>query len=150
MPRVSKTREVSQQQRSLFVDDFYSAVTSLKDKDEVKAFFDELLTREEKLMLAKRFQIAMMLKLGYLWKEIDERVKVTQVTISKLRQKLDFGLKGLDRVAQRIILIKKEKLKRIEQGRSKREDLGTAMVKGGLGILAQKSKQRRKRKSISA
>lgn len=134
----------------MFLDDFYSAVTSLKDKDEVRAFFDDLLTGEEKLMLAKRFQIAMMLKLGSLWGEIDERVKVTQVTISKLRQKLDFGLNGLDRVAQRIIAIKKEKLERIEKGRGRREDMGTAIMKGGLGILAQKSKQRRKRKSISA
>ena len=78
-------------------------MTSLKNKDEVKAFFEDLLTREEKLMLGKRFQIAMMHKLGYFWGEINERVKVTNDTVAKIRQKLDFGLNGLNKVAERII-----------------------------------------------
>ena len=149
MPRVSKTRELTSEKQRLFLDDFYSAVTSLKNKDEVKAFFEDLLTREEKLMLGKRFQIAMMHKLGYFWGEINERVKVTNETVAKIRQKLDFGLGGLNKVAERIIAIKKEKLERIEKGRGRRGDLGTAVLKGGLGILVQKKKESQKKGSIT-
>ena len=150
MPRVSKRRELTFKKQKLFLDDFYSAVTSLKDKNEVRAFFNDLLTREEKLMLAKRFQIIMMLKLGYLWEEINERIKVTNETIAIFRQKLDFGLGGLDKVAQRIIAIKKEKLALLEKGKGRRGDLGTAMLKSGLGILLQKQEQARKKKSIAS
>lgn len=111
MPRVSKNRNLSSAKESLFIDDFYSAITSLKDKNEVRAFFEDLLTSEEKLMLAKRFQIAMMHRLKYIWEEIKERVKVTNDTVAKIGLLIKYGEKGIQRIADRIIDLKKKKPK---------------------------------------
>lgn len=151
MPRVSKTREIDHQKLGLFLDDLYSAITSLKDKKEVKAFFNDLLTREEKLMLAKRFQIAMMHELNYLWHEIGDRVKVTDLTIGKIKQKLDYGLGGLKVIAKRILAIKDKKLKSLYTGKEKAYlNLGPALLKTGLGILINERKKRRKEQSSSS
>lgn len=147
MPRVSKNRELSSDKKYLFLDDFYSAVTSLKDKREVKAFFEDLLTWEEKLMLAKRFQIAMMHHLNYIWKEIGERIKVTETTIAKVRQKLDYGKGGLKEISRRILAFKEKKLTELTSRKGK-EFLGPAIVKSGLAILIQKHKKRKKAHSI--
>ena len=147
MPRVSKRREISPKKQDLFIDDFYSAVTSLKDKKEVRQFFEDLLTWEEKLMLAKRLQIAMMLLLSYYWEEIDGRVKVTQGTIARVRKKLDYGLQGLTRVAKRIISLKEQKKESF--GKRSKEYLGPEIVKAGIGVVVQKRKEAKKRKSIT-
>lgn len=149
MPRVSKTRELSSQKKSLFLDDLYSAITSLKDKNEVRVFFEDLLTKEEKLMLAKRFQIAMMHRLIYLWEEISKRVKVTNTTVAKIQQRFSYDRGGLKKVADRIIALKEKKFKKITQGR-KKEFLGPAVFKAGLGILIQEKKKSKKQKSITS
>jgi len=149
MPRVSKVRQLSSKKKSLFIDDFYSAITSFKNKDEARAFFEDLLTYEEKLMLGKRFQIAMMLKLDYLWSEITERVKITSSTIAKVNQRIKIREGGLFTVAQRIVDLKEKKLKQWQQ-KSSKEFLAPAIVKAGLGVLI-KSKQRiRKSKSVTS
>ncbi len=150
MPRVSKNRELDSQKRSLFLDDFYSAVTSLKDKREVRAFFEDLLTREEKLMLAKRFQIAMMLKLNWLWEEIGERAKVTLPTISKVNQKIKAGFQGLTRVTERIITLKRKKFKKLTEGEKRSMKFaGPELIKAGLGLFLVKRQRSRKQKSIT-
>ena len=147
MPRVSKARGLSPSKKSLFIDDFYSAVTSLKDKDEVKDFFEDLLTQKEKLMLGKRFQIAMMHRLRYLHREISERIKVIEATAGKIILRLDYGRGGLKKVADRIIVLKKKKLEQFRK-RKDREYLGPAILKAGLGVLIQEKKKRKKKKSV--
>jgi len=150
MPRVSKKREVDKEKQKLFIDDFYSAVTSLKDKDEVREFFEDLLTTEEKLMLAKRFQAAMMLNLDYLWDEIDERIKVTRSTIAGVYQNTKFGFGGLGRVAGRIVELKKKKkaeiVKRFEK--VQKGNLAPTLVQAGIGLLIQEKRRLRKQKSV--
>ena len=151
MPRVSKTKYLSPKKKSLFVDDFYSAITSLKNKNEVRAFFEDLLTPEEKLMLAKRFQISMMHRLKYLWGEIKERIKVTNDTVAKIGLLMKYGEGGLQKVSDRIISLKQRKL---EQFRQKRKegyaDLGPAILKAGLGVLIQQVKEKKKQRSITS
>ena len=104
MPRVSKVREISRKKKFLFIDDFYSAITSLKNKTGVRAFFENLLTSEEKLMLSKKFQISMMLELGYLWEKIGERIKITNATILRQKLRLALGCQGLRKETKGIVL----------------------------------------------
>jgi len=150
MPRVSK-RELDHKKLSLFLDDLYSAVTSLKDKKEVKAFFEDLLTKEEKLMLAKRFQIAMMHELNYLWHEIGDRVKVTDITIARIRHKFDYGLGGLKAVAKKILAIKEKKFKNFtDKPKKSYLDSGPELAKMGLGIFMKEKRKLSKTKSVSS
>lgn len=154
MPRVSKNREVEREKQKLFIDDFYAAVTSLKDKNEVREFFEDLLTAEEKLMLAKRFQAAMMINLGYLWDEIDDRVKVTQGTIGRLYGRVAYGFGGLNKVAGRIIEIKRKKKAEIEkefQGHKEvKGNLAPKLIQMGIGLLIQERRRIRKEKSVTS
>ena len=149
MPRVSKVRQLSSKKKFLFIDDFYSAITSFKDKDEVRAFFEDILTSEEKLMLAKRFQAAMMLKLDYLWSEITDRLKLTGHTVAKVNQRIKTYEGGLFTVAQRIINLKEKKLEKWRQKKGK-DYLGPAMIKAGLGVLIKSKERLRKKKSITS
>ncbi len=150
MPRVSKNRELDNEKQKLFIDDFYSAVTSLKDKKEVREFFEDLLTPEEKLMLGKRFQVAMMLHLGYIWEEIDNRVKVTQGTIAGIYRRFKHGVGGLAKIAERIVELKRKKKKEIEEKFSsmKGVNLGPKLIQAGIGLLIQERKRLKKKKSI--
>lgn len=150
MPRVSKTKYLSPKKKSLFIDDLYSAITSLKDKSEVRAFFEDLLTPEEKLMLAKRFQISMMRRLKYFWGEIKERVKVTNDTVAKIGLLMKYGEGGLQKTADRIVALKEKKLKQFRQKRESYTDLGPAIVKAGLGVLIQQARKSKKQKSITS
>lgn len=152
MPRVSKKREVDKEKQKLFIDDFYSAVTSLKTKQEVWEFFEDLLTPEEKLMLAKRFQAAMMLKLDYLWEEIDDRVKITLSTVGSIHRKLSYGLGGLDKVTERILELKRKKKVLIEgtEKKSGRDQLAPKLIQAGIGLLIQERKRLRKQKSVAS
>ena len=146
MPRVSKTKYLSPKKKILFVDDLYSAITSLKDKNEVRAFFEDLLTPEEKLMLAKRFQISMMHRLKYFWEEIKERVKVTNDTVAKIGLLMKYGEGGLQKAADRIVALKEKKLKQFRQKRESYADLGPAIIKAGLGVLIQQARKSKKQK----
>lgn len=148
MPRVSKTRKIPAKKKKRFLNDFYAAITSLTDKDEVWAFFEDLLTYEEKLMLAKRFQIAMMLVLEYGWKEIKDYAKVTEYAIGATMEKIQTKRKGLKRIAERILVLKREKLERLEKGRKRKSFGDEILLKSTLGAVIRKAKKIRKSHSV--
>ena len=147
MPRVSKNREISPKRKSLFIDDFYSAITSLKDKTEARAFFEDLLTSEEKLMLSKRFQISMMLELDYSWEEIAQRVKIINTTILRQKLRLAIGCQGLRKIAKRIIGLKEKKKESF--GKRSKDYLGPAIIKAGIGSALKRKRKINKQKSIT-
>jgi uncharacterized protein YerC len=118
MPRVSKVRPLEPNKKTLYLDDFWCSITSLENKQETVAFFKDLLTPEEQLMLAKRFRVAMMLISNYPWDEIDEEVKVTQGTIAATKWKLESPREGLKKIAVRIIEIKRSILEKRHSKRS--------------------------------
>lgn len=64
MPRVSKSR-LHQQRLSEIQDHFAYLISSLTNSDDIEDFFGEFLTKEEKVMLAKRLVLYMMLKKEY-------------------------------------------------------------------------------------
>lgn len=148
MPRVSKNRQLEEQKRNQFLNDLYAAITSLEDKDEVWAFFEDLLTEEEKLMLAKRFQIAMMLFLKYDWQEVGEYTKVSDFAIASTARKLETKREGLKKVAERILRFKREKLDQLSKGREKGMVGEEILLKSTLGLLSRKIKKGRKKDSI--
>jgi uncharacterized protein YerC len=132
----------------LFLDDFWTALASCETKQEVKDFLMGMLTHTERKMFSKRFQIAMMLLLGYDYQAIRSRVKVSSATVAKINNLLSEEVGGVARVARRILKLKQEKLEKIEMPpEAKRKDLGQELVKAGLDFAYRAVK--RKRKSIS-
>ncbi len=61
---------------------FFSAFLSLKRTDQVELFLGDLLTRTEKIVLAKRLAIALMLLEESSYAEIKSSLKVSSTTVA--------------------------------------------------------------------
>ncbi|HVF69572.1 MAG TPA: Trp family transcriptional regulator [Xanthomonadales bacterium] len=94
MTKISRLK-VDPQQLGFFMNNFWSLITLLEDKDQVKSFLKDLLTHTEMKMFAKRIQIAKMLLEGYSYQDIRGYVKVTDSTISKISNLLSVDGAGL-------------------------------------------------------
>jgi len=131
---------------NLFLDDFWTAVASLKSKTEAKDFFSQFLTLTERKMLAKRFQIALMLFLDYDYKNIKNRLKVSEVTIAKVSNWLEENHEGLIEVVKRIISLKEAKLERLE---NPRYQIKAGVAQGVVEEVISQVKQAKKDHSLS-
>lgn len=60
---------------------FWQSLASCKDTESVSKFLEDLLTPTEKIMLAKRVSIALMLLKGYDYRSICNTLKVSSPTI---------------------------------------------------------------------
>ena len=83
-------------------DQFYSAILSLKTKDECRAFFDDICTIKELQDLMQRLQVALMLSKGMNYQEISNRTSVSSATISRVNRCLNYGEGGYVTVLERI------------------------------------------------
>ena len=81
---------------------FYSAIVSLKTKDECRAFFDDICTIKELQDLMQRLQVALMLSKGMNYQEISNRTSVSSATISRVNRCLNYGEGGYVTVLERI------------------------------------------------
>jgi len=123
---------------------------SLESNFERKLFFQAFLTPVEKEVLAKRLKVAILILKGSDYKEIEEKLNTSAVTISKIRQTL-FSSPELSRLIYMIFIYPEENAKKQEAIDRKlkidnrrtghpRIDRGLEM----LGILPPKGKKREK------
>ena len=94
MPRISRFR-LSADHIDQLSQKLVSAISSLRDTEALLMFFDDLLTRTEKIMLGKRLLIAILLEKGYSYGKICSIVKVSQATISGISERLGRSGRGL-------------------------------------------------------
>jgi len=104
MPQVSRRileRKVLKRIGEIFLD----SLVKLRDRQELAAFLNDLLTPTEKLMFAKRLAIAVLLARGYEDESIKEILKVSQNTITSIKKVLVFSSKeyldAIKRIARR-------------------------------------------------
>ncbi|PIR80204.1 MAG: hypothetical protein COU25_01255 [Candidatus Levybacteria bacterium CG10_big_fil_rev_8_21_14_0_10_35_13] len=91
-----------------FLNNFWSLITLLENKTEVRDFLKALLTHTEMKMLAKRIQISKMLVDGYSYGEIRKYVKVTDPTIAKISNILATNGDGLLAAVRHLQKIEKD------------------------------------------
>lgn len=94
MTKISRFK-VDPKHLGFFINNFWSIITFLENKEQVKSFLKDLLTHTEMKMFAKRVQIAKMLLEGYDYRTIRNYVKVTDQTISRINNILETGEGGL-------------------------------------------------------
>lgn len=97
------------------ISEFWKAATLIRDYDEAKAFFKDLLTNKEMTMLARRLQIAKMLTEGFPFEAICLILKVGRGTVAKVSIWLNSGGNGYKIILERLIELEKEKSKRENQ-----------------------------------
>ena len=83
-------------------DQFYSAILSLKTKEECRAFFDDICTIKELQDLMQRLQVASMLSKGMNYLEISKETSVSSATISRVNRCLNYGDGGYNTVLGRL------------------------------------------------
>lgn len=100
MARYNQNKISYERQDALF-DDFCSALSKLRAKDEIKNFLKDLMNRQERLMFIRRLQIAELLFKGYTYEEIKEALHVGEPTIARVSRWLNFGRNGYKNVLQK-------------------------------------------------
>lgn len=98
-----------------FINNFWSLITLLENKDEVKNFLRALLTHTEMKMFAKRIQIAKMLIEGYKYQDIKNYTKVTNSTISRISNILENEGDGLKSAIGYLQKMEKERERELMQ-----------------------------------
>ena len=83
-------------------DQFYSAILSLKTKEECRSFFNDICTIKEMQDLMQRLQVASMLSKGMNYQEISKETSVSSATISRVNRCLNYGDGGYMTVLGRL------------------------------------------------
>lgn len=102
MSQVSKRKiegKIEQRIFEIFVESF----AKLKNKDDVEGFLSELLTPTEKVMLAKRLSVAVLLEKGYDYRQIAEILKISSSTIGRVAFYLKSKGEGLKKIVSLIL-----------------------------------------------
>jgi uncharacterized protein YerC len=89
MPQVSRRRLPKQVEERIY-ESFYKAITLL-GKEGADLFYNDLLTKTEKVMIPKRLAIAILLSKGRTYAEIKDRLNVTQSTIVSVAKTLEYS-----------------------------------------------------------
>ncbi|MFY9462259.1 MAG: Trp family transcriptional regulator [Candidatus Sungiibacteriota bacterium] len=109
MPHISKQKLDKEVLRSIN-DRLVDILADITLKEDIHDFINDLLTRTERIMLAKRLAIVVMLHKGYPFGVIRRTLKVSESTISAMRDRTDRGGKGFEKALRRL-----EKDKRLEK-----------------------------------
>jgi len=104
-----KYHELSDFEKRKYLGEFYSMVALLKNREEVKNFFKDLLTLSEVVMISRRIQAAKMLLEGYKYEEIRAKLRIGFSTINQVERWLNNGFGGY----RKTIMEYKKKTKKI-------------------------------------
>lgn len=82
---------------------FTTSLSSIKNKDNVEVFLNDFLSPTERIILAKRFAIAVLLAKGNNYEQIKSLLHVTSATISKVNESLKYNEKGINETIKEVL-----------------------------------------------
>ncbi|PIP74458.1 MAG: hypothetical protein CO135_02765 [Candidatus Levybacteria bacterium CG_4_9_14_3_um_filter_35_16] len=82
---------------------FKNTISALRDSEDIENFLEEFLSPVEKIMLAKRISIAVLLAKGYSYPSIRQMLRVTPSTISNVSLNLKYSDKGYRKIVEKIL-----------------------------------------------
>jgi len=97
------------QETEKLMNKFFQTVADLKNLDETKRFFKDLLSKKETAMLARRLEVAKLLELGFTFEEIQKKLRVGVATVTSVNRWLNYGRNGYKIVVGRLIDRENEK-----------------------------------------
>lgn len=102
MAQVSGRKISSKVEKRIF-DLFFHTIAQLTNESDVSAFLDDFLTPTERIMLAKRLSIALMLVKGYDYRTIQSTLKVSLPTVSSVSVWVKYRGRGYQKILERIL-----------------------------------------------
>lgn len=82
---------------------FTTSLSSIKDKDSFDIFLNDFLSPAEKIILAKRFAIAVLLAKGNNYEQVKSLLHVTSTTVSKVSASLKYNEKGINETIKEVL-----------------------------------------------
>lgn len=84
--------------RDELTDQLFTAILSLKDKEQCYRFFEDICTISELKAMAQRLEVARMLDEGCIYETIVEKTGASTATISRVKRCLVYGADGYNSV----------------------------------------------------
>ncbi len=112
MPHLSE-REIDQKVLKALLRAVVFVLADCKDKRSVATFLDAILTPTEKIMIAKRLGTVIMLEERIPTTRIDKTLKITRMTIGKIKLMAKAGSRGYEMALKK--LEKKKEWKEIKR-----------------------------------
>ncbi len=78
-------------------------IANLRDSQEIEEFLEDFLSPVEKIMLAKRLSIALLLAKGYTYPDVAQVLRVTPSTIAAVSVHLKYAGEGYKKIVERIL-----------------------------------------------
>lgn len=109
MPRI-KSEQLDEKERMHLLDLLWTSVSELRSRDEVRAFFKDLLSESEALMLSRRIKIAQLLIQGKSYEYIGKALHTSDATIATVHSWLCGGFHGYENAIKKFekILMKRK------------------------------------------
>ena len=82
---------VNKKADSEMIDELYSLIVSLDNKDDCKALFEDLCTFKEIEQMAQRIKAAKLLLQGYTFNQITDEVDISSATLSRVSRCVRYG-----------------------------------------------------------
>lgn len=98
-----------------YLDTLYTAVSSLKSREEVKNFLRDLLTESERVMLGRRIIIAQMLLEENTYLEIKRELGVGIDTITRVHKWLEDDIDGYEKTVKKLEKILESRQEKINR-----------------------------------
>lgn len=138
MTKLSR-KKIDPENLGLYINNLWSAFTLMDSKEDVRLLFKDLFTHTEYKMFAKRLEIARRLMSGEKYKDIENDLKVTPTTITRISNLLQDQGVGLKKAH--------EKLSQLEH-----KTIGGGLFKAGLKkdrvTISHKLKQKTAKKKL--
>lgn len=102
MAQVSKYPIHKEVEKRIF-EIFRVAIANLRDAQDIEDFLEDFLSPVEKIMLAKRLSIAVLLAKGYTYPSITKTLRVTPATIASVSLGLKYSGKGYKKMVEKLL-----------------------------------------------
>lgn len=97
-----RSRKISNHDRIKYSDALYTAIESLKSREEIKIFLRDLLTESERIMIGRRIIIAQKLLKDQSYDQIMREMRVGPDTIMRVHRWLEDENNGYEKVIKQI------------------------------------------------
>lgn len=101
--------------RIQMIGEFYDTIDSLKDRNEVRAFFKDLLSGDEIASLMRRVEIAVLLSAKFTYEQISQLLGVGGDKISKVHKCLQQDDSGYKVIVKRLVENRKNRIKKMKK-----------------------------------
>lgn len=107
-------RKINSKEKMKYLDLLWTSIAELKEREEVKNFFKDMLTPSESVMLARRILVAKMLLEDKTYDNIQKELRVGLDTIARVHRWLISGFGGYENAIKKFNKVLDMRLKKIK------------------------------------